>query len=174
MGNPTTYGLDRLWTESVSAVTLTPSVALGTIRKEDGRDYIYVYNGSASSEQILPKYAVRLNSGSTGYTVDCAIPAGVPATNTAAVGFGICVHSTITTGAYGWLCRRGFVEWMSFGAAAIAAGNHLHVFTSGTAKCVAGETVIGNIRSFVRQGYACEATNATAAFTAYVNFMGGY
>src|SRR3990167_3574310 len=45
--------------ESVSADTATPSVEIGTRRREGNDEYIYVYNDGG--EQISPSYAARRN-----------------------------------------------------------------------------------------------------------------
>jgi hypothetical protein len=52
--------------ESVSSVTLTPDVEVGTRRREGDEDYIYVYN--AGNSQILPGNGCIL-SAVTGYSI---------------------------------------------------------------------------------------------------------
>lgn len=85
--------------ESVSSVTATNSVNLGEVRFVNGEEYLYVYN--AGAQQIVPgQFAVL--SANSGYSV----------TQSSITGWdfpmGFVKHTTITTGAYGWLLTRGF------------------------------------------------------------------
>jgi len=87
--------------ESVSAVTLVPSVELGTRANFAGRYYCYVYNGGNS--QITVGNGV-VQTGTSGYTVTVSSVTGVDAFA------GVCYHATITTGAYGWVVTRGHTK----------------------------------------------------------------
>jgi hypothetical protein len=92
------YASPSIFTESVSAVTATNTVDLGTMRYEKGNEYRYVYNDSGSA--ITRGYGVALTSGGSGYSVVCA----------SAVSTGMC-HGvpvmTLTTATYGWIQRYG-------------------------------------------------------------------
>jgi len=87
--------------ETVSAVTTDPSVELGSRRTDEaGNDYVYCYN--AGEYQILPGRCGYLGSLNTGYSMT--------ATNAAAqvgVYCGGIHHTTLTTGAYGWVMTKG-------------------------------------------------------------------
>lgn len=90
--------------ESVSQVTATNSVELGTRRTEGLLDYVYVYNGGA--EQI--------SHGEGGYLSPASMLSGmtVSVSNAASQSgherfVGVAHNATITTGAYGWLAVRG-------------------------------------------------------------------
>lgn len=87
--------------ESVSNVTNTNSVNLGEVRFKDGEEYIYVYN--AGAQQILPGQFGVLSANS-GYSVT------VSSITMYDYPIGFVKHTTITTGAYGWLLTRGFVQ----------------------------------------------------------------
>jgi hypothetical protein len=167
MANSTTYG-GPLYTESVSAVTATNTVALGSRRHEAGIDYLYVYNGS-SNEQITTGRGAKLASGSTGYTADVA--AAAANTFSAAVLCGVCINSTFTTGTYGWLATRGFMQVENFGATSIGVGEPVMLHTSGTFTRHTAPTAAVIFRSDAFCGWATadQATTTTGSLTAYIH-----
>ena len=90
--------------ESVSAVTASPSVELGTERKEGFISYIYSYNGGNS--QISKGQYARLDAA--------ALSSGVTVTVSNAVSqaggefiVGVAHNATFATGTYGWLATKG-------------------------------------------------------------------
>lgn len=89
--------------ESVSAVTATNSVDLGSRRVWKGEEYVYCYN--ASDTQISPSYGVKLVTGASGYSV-----AVTSLTDTAHPFVGVVRHVTMTTNTYGWVMARGFTN----------------------------------------------------------------
>lgn len=94
--------------ESVSNVTATNSVELGTRVVHKGSEYVYVYNAE-SDGQIIPTYSANIITGASGYSVTKSATTDIP------VAFvGVCVHNTITTGAYGWLLNKG-IATVEFG-----------------------------------------------------------
>lgn len=95
----TVYGNSRVYFESVSAVTATPTVDPGTVRREGDEQYVYVYN--AGNSQIPPSYGVVM-SLVTGYSVTLS------STTSVDLCFGLVKHATLTTGTYGWVMTRGF------------------------------------------------------------------
>jgi hypothetical protein len=120
--------------ESVSAVTATPSVEVGTVRVEGDEKYIYVYN-AGNSQISVGKAAVV--SAVSGYSVSVSSVSG-----DFAVGFA--KHATLTTGTYGWLVCRGFVDSVTNGMAstALAAGDIIQLAADGAvAKGVTGPNV---------------------------------
>jgi len=95
-----TYYDQPLAGEGVSAVTATPSEALGTYRNVDGVTYVYAYN--AGSVAVWPGDSVHLVAGSESYSFT--------ATNAAShVGIfaGGVQHATISTNYYGWIATKG-------------------------------------------------------------------
>ncbi len=86
-------------TESVSAVTATPSVELGTRVTVNSEDYIYVYAQAAVSATVGATI-----SGLSGYSV---IATGLIS---GAVCVGFAKHADIPAGSYGWLMTRGFIS----------------------------------------------------------------
>lgn len=96
----TVYRYDRHHFETVSTTTLTNSVDLGTRRYENGKEYIYVYNGCGAS--ITSGYGVTVSLLS-GYTVTVS---SVTQVNHCV---GVC-NTTMATATYGWIQTKGFVK----------------------------------------------------------------
>lgn len=97
MGAP--YGIPSLWTESVSAVTASNSVELGTFRFDGGDIYQYVYNGGGQSAGVGMGLVL---SAVSGYTVTVSSVTGVHNL------FGVVKNESFTTNTYGWALTRGF------------------------------------------------------------------
>lgn len=87
--------------ESVSTVTATNSVELGTRLYVGGRNYCYVYNGGNSQISVGEGCTVTATSGYT-VTVSTVTMVDAPA--------GFCYHATLTTGTYGWVVTRGHTK----------------------------------------------------------------
>ncbi len=96
----TVYRYDRTFFESVSQTTLTASVDLGTRRYENGKEYIYVFNGGGAS--ITSGYGCTVSLLS-GYTVTVS--------STTQVNHCVGVaNSTMATSTYGWIQTKGFCK----------------------------------------------------------------
>jgi len=95
------HSLNPINFESVSAVTLTPSVEIGVRRIENEEEYIYCYNDGGAS--ITAGFGVIL-SNVTGYSVTVSSVTEVGGF------FGIAKNATFATAAYGWMMVRGFVD----------------------------------------------------------------
>jgi hypothetical protein len=110
--------------ESVSAVTATPSIEVGSERVEGDEHYVYVYNAGNSQISVG---RVAIASAVSGYSVTVSSISGDFAV-------GLVKHATMTTGTYGWLCTRGFVDSVTNGMAstALAAGNPIQVAADGS------------------------------------------
>ncbi len=93
------YGVDPVQFESISAVTATNTVDLGTLRWHAGEMYAYVYAGKG-----VPKNYGCVYSGVSGNTIACT---GAVSGEVAA---GFCKHESIPTGSYGWLLKVGVVD----------------------------------------------------------------
>jgi hypothetical protein len=102
--------------ESVSAVTATPTIEVGTVREEGDEKYIYVYNNGNSQISVGQGAVV---SGVTGYSVT------VSSTTMVDLAVGVAKHATLTTGTYGWLMTRGFAPVVAPANSGIAAGQLL-------------------------------------------------
>lgn len=97
------HGVGPIGFESVSAVTATPSVDLGTRVEIKGEEYIYCYN--AGGADVYPTYGVKLITACTGYSV-----ANTALTDVVNMCVGVVKHSTIAAGSYGWVMSRGFSQ----------------------------------------------------------------
>ena len=133
LGNP-------MLVESVSAVTATPSVVLGT-RRVDSAGNVYLYGHNAGATQMNPGCAAVIGSANTGYSFT--------ATNAAAgVGYlaAVCHHSTIPAGSYGWMGVNGlFRASPDSNAVSMNAGDGLVIGVDG-GFVVAGATLSTGIR----------------------------
>jgi len=87
--------------ESVSQVTATPSVELGTRRVVDGEEYVYCYN--AGGGQASVNLGVKLITGASGYSI-----AQTSITDVFNPLVGVVKHSTMAAGDYGWVMVKGF------------------------------------------------------------------
>ena len=92
-------GLAQIIPESVSAVTATPSIELGTEKWVGGNKYTYVYNASTSTAAV--NYGV-VYSAMSGYSVTVS---SVAMYDRAA---GLVVNNDIGVHEYGWVMTKGF------------------------------------------------------------------
>ena len=90
---------DPISFESVSAVTATPTVELGTLRSSGGELYEYVY-----AVKALPVGYGCVLTGTSGHS---AIATGVVSGEFAA---GFVKHAEISSGSYGWILKKGVVD----------------------------------------------------------------
>jgi len=102
MGDMSTYGGPG-FEESVSAMTLTPSVDLGSRRIWKGEKYVYCYNAGGSSCNV--GYGVQLITAASGYSVAATAVTDVPCKVVGAM-----KHATMVTAAYGWVLTKGFLN----------------------------------------------------------------
>lgn len=89
--------------ESVSAVTATPSVALGSRRTHAGEEYVYCYNAGGAT--LSQKMVAKLITGASGYSV-----AATALTDVYSPAVGVVKHADIAAASYGWVLRRGFAS----------------------------------------------------------------
>lgn len=148
-------GLQQLFEESVSAVTATNSVELGTERWEDGRKYVYMYNKSTSTAST--KYGV-VYSASSGYSVTISSVGGEQLA-------GVVYNADIPPTEYGWVCVKGHVPLTSSGNSAIAAGNRVVLDAAGTFTRSTGGTGYTGVVVALPTG----ATETAGTFAAFVN-----
>lgn len=87
--------------ESVSAVTATNSVDLGTTRTQGAEEYIYVYNAGAASASPGQYMVMSANSGYS-LTVSSVTMYDFP--------MGFVKHTTIPAASYGWILTKGFLN----------------------------------------------------------------
>jgi hypothetical protein len=103
MGDLNVYGYQNAFEESISAVTATPSVELGSRRVHKGEQYVYCYNagGASIGSNVIAKFV----TAASGYTV-----AGTALTDTFNPAVGVCKNAAVPDGSYGWFMTKGFVN----------------------------------------------------------------
>jgi hypothetical protein len=116
------YQNPSLFNESVSAVTATNTVDLGTIRWEGGNRYKYVY--MEQSAQV--GYFVNHASNSSGYTVTASMTTGDMVA-------GVVQNTTLTTATYGWILKQGIGKIQTGANSIIVTNKAVCVAGSGTA-----------------------------------------
>lgn len=108
--------------ESVSAVTATPTVEIGTRRSVAGNEYLYVFN--AGNTQISKGHAAIL-SGVSGYSVT------VSSITMTDYPVGMVKHTTLTSDTYGWLMTKGFATFIAGASDSFAVGNPIGLGVDG-------------------------------------------
>lgn len=153
-------GLAPVLFESVSNVTATNSVELGTRAVVDGRSYCYVYNGG-NSEIGVGRGVIA--TGTSGYTVTVSSVTGVDAF------VGVCYHATIATGYYGWVVSRGHTKIKMHANSVCTAGDLLSAGADGAfaAAALAGTSIVAPYVC----GKAAIATASAGVGEAFVNCL---
>jgi len=156
-------GLQQLIEESVSQVTATNSVELGTERWVGGLKYQYIYNKSSSTASV--GYAmVRIGanaSASSGYSLTVSATAGDYDLG------GVVYHSDVPARNYGWVVVKGAVP-AAYSNSGTTAGQGVALDTNGTFRSRSATT--GNLYPFVGVAItAASAATALCTFTVWVN-----
>jgi hypothetical protein len=143
--------------ESVSAVTATNSVALGSMRIENGKEFRYVYNAGTTA---AVGYGV-IQSASSAYTV----------TVSAAVGdrcFGVVTNVAIPSSYYGWVQTRGPAHvYVGGDHASAATGGGLYLIANGAfAAVTTGAT--GSTWAAMEAGRTLETIGTAQTGSAYL------
>lgn len=156
------YGLQQLIEESVSAVTNTNSVALGTERWVNGNKYRYIYNKS-SSQAVPGKAMVYIGanaSASSGYSLTVSSVGGDYDLG------GVVEHATITTGAYGWICVNGVVSGCET-SSGTTAGYNVALAADGYFRARSATT--GDLYPAVGVALTTTAASSYGTFTVRIN-----
>ena len=141
--------------ESVSQVTATPSVALGTRVVVKGEEYVYCYNaGGAAVDQ---KDGVKFVTGASGYSI-----AATSLTDVFNPCVGVCKHSTMAAADYGWIMTKGFAS-VNLVSASTADYKQIALGAAGSFIEASGTTTLGTA---VAVGYLL-SHNTAAAGVAY-------
>lgn len=157
------YGVAPVRFGSVSMVTASPGAndpEVGTVTEENDERYMFVYN--AGNSQISPGHLAVL-SAVTGYSVT------VSSTSMSDVAVGVCKHTTLTTGTYGWLLRRGFGLAKAAANSGIAAGDLLTVGADGVWASKLASTAYSQTIAPAIYGKAMGATASAGVADAYFN-----
>ena len=122
MATGTLYDNPLLFQESVSAVTATNTVQLGTIRWVGGNKYRYMYCPDGTTRI---GDGVGLYSAGSGYTITTAITLGDPLC-------GVCQNTAMTSGTYGWILVDGICKVNTGANSNISSGRNMTILASGT------------------------------------------
>lgn len=141
--------------EGISAVTATPSVAIGSRRVHQGEEYVYCYNSGGSS--AAAGKGVKFITGASGYSV-----AVTSLTDTFNPFVGVVKHVAIGSAEYGWVMTRGFAS-VSVVSASTADYKMLALGAAGSFIEASGTTTLGTA---VAVGYAL-SHNTGAGGTVY-------
>jgi hypothetical protein len=95
--------------ESVSNVTATNSVELGTRVTVDGNDYIYVYNsGAATISQGFGAFLPSASMSAFGASFVVTVSNAASQSGSRSI-VGVAHNAAIAASRYGWVCTRGVV-----------------------------------------------------------------
>lgn len=154
-------GYRNLFEESVSAITATPSVDLGTRRLEDNKEYVYVYNNGTTA--------------AVGYGLIQSAMSGYSVTVSAALKdrcFGVVQNTDLTTNYYGWAQVKGPANILVGGDHATAAtGEGIYLIANGSFGAVTtGAT--GSTYAAMEAGYTLVSIATAATGKVYLNCAG--
>jgi hypothetical protein len=135
---------------------------IGQRRYVDGKEYVLVYNGGGASAMVGA--GVVLNSAATNYTVT------VSAATSADLVIGVVHTATLTTGAYGWVVRKGItpVQMLGGSSASVAARGLIEIAANGLWAPVSNTT--GNAAAGC--GLALAAITSGTSGNAFVSCYG--
>lgn len=157
------YGQQALFEESVSAVTATNSIELGTRRVVGAREYTYVYNKSSSTASV--GYAmVRIGANASA---TCGFSGTVSSLSGTDDLLGVVYNADIPARYYGWVVTRGVVP-AAYSNSGTTAGYTVAMDDNGTFRSVSGSTN-GTLPPVARALTAASAATALCTFTVAVN-----
>lgn len=135
---------------------------VGTVVREGDEEYIFVYN--TGNSEIPPGYGATV-SAVTGYSVSVSTTAGVD------IPVGVCKHATLTTGAYGFLLKRGFSAFKAPANSAVTVADRLALGADGVWSAVPTVSNVSNtynsIYGKVVQANTASAGTGTAFFSIF-------
>jgi hypothetical protein len=159
------FSADPVLDESVSNVTLTNSVDLGTRVQYKGEEYVYCYNAGGAT--ISTGNGIKFVTGASGYSV-----AATSLTDVANPCVGVCHQAEVTAAGYFWGMVRGFREVVMVSATTAdyvpialgAAGKFIQVaaitgLVDGGTQAACGYAVSantgagGDVKAFIRTGW---------------------
>ena len=150
----TIYDNGRHFFEALTTTTLTASVDLGTRREENGKSYIYVYNGGGAS--ITSGYGCTVSLLS-GYTVTVS--------STTQVNHCVGVaNTTMATATYGWIQTKGFCKIKLSANNSMALNDPIKLGTDGLFGV--NSVATGNID--LQCGFAIEAVASAGSGSIYL------
>ena len=157
-----THGYQQLFTESVSTVTATNSVTLGTRRVESGVEYVYVYNAGTTA---AVGYGM-IQSLMSGFSVVVSSVSGDPC-------FGVVANTDLEATSYGWIAVRGpvHIDMAGMNHCTAATGMGILLQTNGSFYTVTtGAT--GSTWAQNKCGYTLTTINTASTGAAYITCVG--
>lgn len=131
------YSAGPINEESVSAVTATPSVQLGTRRMYKGEEYVYCYNAGGGAIATSVALGVKFVTGASGYSV-----AATSLTDVFNPFVGVVKNAAFAAGDYGWVMTKGFAS-VSVVSASTADYKMLALGAAGAFIEASGTTTMG-------------------------------
>lgn len=139
-------GISPVCFESVSAVTATPSVELGTVRETGGEKYVYIYNCGGGSASV--GLAMNRPASAAAGMYSCAVSSISGDTVQ-----GFVKHAAIAAGSYGWLLKRGLVTVAVASGASSQSGGSKSIGADGViATAGAGYAIVGELTTAIVSG----------------------
>lgn len=165
MANYIHDGSEVIYSEGVSNVTLTNSVALGMERRDDaGNRYIYCFNAGSS---VIGQGLAAIISGLSGYSVTVS-----SVTGTDGIAIGIARNATIPTAAYGWLMYRGFSGFTAAANDSFTTGDPICLGTDGKMGMKSQATGFSAAQTIGKCILStASATSNAGTIAAFFNFM---
>jgi len=149
--------------ESVSNVTATNSVQLGSKREYGGNTYRYVYNNGTT--QASPGFGVII-SGLSGWSVT------VSSITESSPFVGVVVHTTLTTATYGWVLTKGLAKVEIDLDQDVVTAQKLYAGPDGVFQPVTNTTAFSQSSIPVIQGYTLGTTASAGSVAAIVHCFG--
>lgn len=154
-------GYRNLFEESVSAVTATPSIPLGTRRLQGNKEYVYVYN-TGTTAAVGYGLIQSLNSGFS-VTVSSALKDRC---------FGVIQNADLTTNYYGWAQVRGVANIL-VGADHVTAATGMGIYLIANGKFGAVTTgATGLTYQAMEAGYTLVSIGTDQTGAVYLNGRG--
>ena len=150
----TVQSVSPIMFESVSAVTATPSVELGTERVEAGQKYVYVFNCGISTASVGVGMSRPLSAFAGIYSGSVSAASGDQS-------IGFVKHADIPTLNYGWALKRGSLPFTAGANASYVIG----VKALGAAGILAATQAVG----YFLVGEVLTAVASAGTGTLYVN-----
>lgn len=143
--------------ESVSAVTATPSVQLGTRRLYNGAEYVYVYNAGVTAAVGYGMIA----SANSGYS--CVVTAVYGSTL-----FGVVQNADLQASSYGWILTRGLAASCYSAQGQISLNSPVVLYTNGSFM-LANTSATGIAACIAKCGVATQSIASAATGKIWVN-----
>jgi len=125
------YDYKLIQEESVSAVTATPSVDLGTQRIHGGIHYRYMYNEGSIAYKGCPVIITASTAGNTFVVTVATVDVMTTAAGLMQGGFcGVVMNTTCPASSYCWIATRGPLNCLAYGMT-VTAGKQVKIATGG-------------------------------------------